>query len=278
VLPTEAEDPVISSTTGDPTALMYMAFYSDQMTPSQITDYLARVVQPKLQAVPGVARAQLIGNKTFAMRIWLDPQRMAALGVTAEDVARVLRANNYLAGVGRTKGNFVAVDLAATTDVSRQRDFGHLVVRSADGALVRLRDVARAELSAEDYDTASWYKGQTAIFVGIEQAPGANPLTVAGRVHHLLPEIRAQLPEGLHARIPYDASIYIEDAIHEVFRTLAEAVLIVLFVIFLSLGSMRAAVIPAVAVPLSIVGGASLMLLLGFSVNLRRVGRGLTSG
>jgi multidrug efflux pump len=268
VLPAEAEDPVIDSTTGDPTALMYLAFYSTEMKPSQITDYLLRVVRPKLQAVPGVAKARLIGNKTFAMRIWLDPDRMAALGVTPGDVTDVLRANNFLAGVGQTKDAFVAIDLSATTDVSEEQDFRDLVVRGGNGTLVRIRDVARAELGAENYDSAAWYKGETAIFIGVEQAPGANPLTVAGLVHEAMEDIRARLPRGLEAHIPYDASVFIEDSINEVFMTLGEAVFIVLFVIYLSLGSIRAALIPGVAVPLSLIGGAFLMLLMGFSVNL----------
>ena len=268
VLPAEADDPVISSQTGDPTALMYIAFYSDTMKPSQITDYLLRVVQPKLQAVPGVGKARLIGNKTFAMRIWLDPRRMAALGVTAQDVANVLRANNYQSGAGETKGDFVTIDLAATTDVAREQDFRNLVVRAENGTLVRLSDVATTELGAEDYDSSTWYKGKTAIFLGVEQAPGANPLTVARAVRAELNEIRGQLPEGLGAHVPYDASEFIEDSIDEVFRTLAEAVAIVLVVIYLSLGSLRAALIPAVAVPLSLIGGAFLMLLMGFSINL----------
>jgi multidrug efflux pump len=268
VLPEEADDPVIDATTGERTALMYMAFYSDAMSPPQITDYLLRVVQPKLQAVPGVAKAELIGNRTFAMRIWLDPGRMAALGITAGEVQQVLRDNNYLAGIGQTKGAQVANDLSATTDVSRVQDFQDLVLRTAGDTLIRLRDVAVAEMGAADYDTSTWYNGKTAIFIGIKQAPGANPLTVAGRVHELLPELRAQLPSGLEAGIPYDASVFIEDSIREVFSTLIEAVLIVLLVVYLSLGSMRAALIPAVAVPLSLVGGVFLMLLMGFSVNL----------
>ncbi len=268
VLPEDAEDPVIDSTTGERTALMYMAFYSDAMSPSQISDYLLRVVQPQLQAVPGVAKAEMIGNKTFAMRIWLDPRRMTALGVTADEVQQVLRDNNYLAGIGNTKGAHVAIDLSATTDVSREQDFQELVLRATGDTLIRLRDVATAEMGSADYDTSTWFNGKTAIFIGIKQAPGANPLTVAGRVHELLPELRAQLPAGLKAGIPYDASVFIEDSIREVFTTLIEAVLIVLLVVFLSLGSMRAALIPAVAVPLSLVGGAFLMLLLGFSINL----------
>ncbi len=268
VLPAEADDPVITSQTGDPTALMYLAFFSDVMKPSQISDYLLRVVQPKLQAVPGVGKAALIGNKTFAMRIWLDPARMAALGVTASQVAAVLRANNYLSGIGETRGNYVTIDLGATTDVAREEDFRNLVVRNDEGALVRLRDIADTELGAEDYDTETWYKGKTAIFVGIEQAPGANPLTVAQSVRAALQEMKPQLPEGLEVRLPYDASEFIQDSINEVFRTLTEAVAIVLIVIYLSLGSLRAALIPAVAVPLSLIGAAFLMLLMGFSINL----------
>ena len=268
VLPEEADDPVIDATTGERTALMYMAFYSDAMSPSQITDYLLRVVQPKLQAVPGVAKAELIGNKTFAMRIWLDPRRMAALGVTAGEVQQVLRDNNYLAGIGQTKGAYVAIDLSATTDISQAQDFQDLVLRNTGDTLIRLRDVATAEMGAADYDSSTWFNGKTAIFIGVKQAPGANPLTVAGMVHALLPELRAQLPSGLEAGIPYDASVFIEDSIREVFTTLIEAVLIVLLVVFLSLGSMRAALIPAVAVPLSLVGGVFLMLLMGFSINL----------
>ena len=267
-LPADAEDPVIDSTTGDPTALMYIAFYSRDMTLSQITDYLLRVVQPQLQALPGVARAGLIGNKTFAMRIWLDPRRMAALGISPTELETVLLNNNFLSGAGKTKDLYVAVDLAATTDISQVEDFRNLVVATRDGALVRLRDIARVELGAEDYDTITLYKGIPAIFVGIEQAPGENPLVVAKRVHELMPDLQAQFPLGLQAHIPYDASVFIEDSIQEVFRTLAEAVLIVLLVIYLSLGSMRAALVPAVAVPLSLVGGAFLMLLMGFSINL----------
>ena len=268
VLPEEAEDPVITSRTGDPTALMYLAFYSETMKPSQITDYLLRVVQPKLQAVPGVAKARLIGNKTYAMRVWLDPRRMAALEVTAADVADVLRENNYLSAVGQARGQYTAVDLSATTDVAAESDFRDLVVRSSNGTLVRLGDIARAELGSEDYETSSWYKGKSSIYFGVEQAPGANPLTVARRVHQAMDEIRTQMPEGLESFVPYDASVFIEDSIKEVFRTLVEAVGIVLIIIYLSLGSLRAAVVPAVTVPLSLVGAAFLMLLAGFSVNL----------
>ena len=268
VLPESAQNPVITSTTGDATALMYMAFYSREMSLPQITDYLLRVVQPQLQALEGVAKAGLIGNKTYAMRIWLDPIRMAALGVSGEEVAQVLRANNYLAGLGRVQGDLVQVDLSGTTDVGDPEAFRRLVVRGEKGTLVRLDDIAEVTLDAENDDSSTLYKGIPATFIGVEPTPGSNPLEVAARVHELLPSRKAEFPEGLNAFIPYDASEFIQDSITEVFKTLAEAVLIVLLVIFLSLGSLRAALVPSVVVPLSLVGAGFLMLLAGFSINL----------
>ncbi len=268
VLPESAQNPVIDSTTGDATALMYMAFYSKEMDLPQITDYLLRVVQPQLQALDGVAKAQLIGNKTYAMRVWMDPARMAALGVSGDDVSKALEDNNYLAGIGRIQGNSVQVDLSTTTDVNSLEQFRRLVVRSENGTLVRLDDIADVELGAADYNSSTLYKGNPAIFIGIEPTPGSNPLDVASRVRGALPGLKAEFPEGLNAYIPYDASEFIQESIDEVFTTLAEAVLIVLLVIFLSLGSIRAALVPSVAVPLSIVGAGFLMLLMGFSINL----------
>ncbi|MDD2737843.1 MAG: efflux RND transporter permease subunit [Methylomonas lenta] len=268
VLPAEAEDPVITSQTGETTALMYIALYSDSLKAAQLSDYILRVVQPKIQAVPGVGKAKVIGNKTFAMRIWLDPERMAAVGVTANDVSDVLRENNYLSGVGGTKGNFVKIDLSATTDAVNETEFRQLVVSHRNNTLVRLEDIATVELGSEDYDSVNWYKGKMAIFMGIEQAPGANPLTVAKAVKLLLKDIERDLPDAMHILLPYDASQFIEDSIDEVFTTLIEAVAIVLVVIFLSLGSLRAALVPAITVPLSLIGGAFLMLAMGFSINL----------
>jgi multidrug efflux pump len=267
VLPADAEDPVIESSTGDSTALMYVAFSSEEIPRTRLADYVIRVVQPQLQALPGVAKARMFGQQ-FAMRIWLDPRRMAALGVTAEEVADVLRANNYLAGVGSTKGKYVAVDLTASTDVSAPEDFRRLVVRSGNGTLVRLDDIARTELGAENYDSTAWYNGTPAVFIAVEQAPGSNPLTVAGLVNDEIPKIRTQLPEGIRVKVPYDASAFIEESINEVYRTLIEALLIVLLVVYLTLGSVRAAAVPAVAVPLSLIGGAFMMLVLGYSLNL----------
>ena len=266
-LPADAQDPVIDSTTGDSTALMYLAFFSDTIPRPQITDYVLRVIQPQIQALPGVAKARLFAQK-FAMRIWLDPERMAALGVTGEKVAQVLRANNYLAGIGSTKGKYVAMNLTATTDVSQAEDFRNLVVHSENGVLVRLQDIAHTELGAEDYSSTTWYKGIPSAFIGIEPAPGANPITVADHVNELIPRVRAQLPEGINVKIPYDASRFIKDSIKEVYKTIIEAVLIVLVVIYLTLGSFRAAAVPAVAVPLSLIGATFFMLALGYSLNL----------
>ncbi|NNL64012.1 MAG: MMPL family transporter, partial [Woeseiaceae bacterium] len=268
VLPAEAEDPVIDSTTGDQTALMYIVFYSEQMSASQTMDYLLRVVRPKLQAIPGVAKARLFGSGSFAMRIWLNPDLMKAVNVSAAEVANVLRANNFLAAVGEAKGSYVVTNMSATTDIATESEFRRLVVRRDGDALVRLEDIARIELGAETYDSTSWYNGTPGVFVGIEPAPGSNPLTVARQVRDEIEDIRAQLPAVLTVRVGYDASVYIEDSIKEVFITLVEALIIVLLVIYLSLGSVRAAIVPALAVPLSLVGGAFLMLLMGFSINL----------
>lgn len=267
VLPAEAEDPVIESSTGDQTALMYLAIYSETVSIPQITDFVNRVAQPQIQALPGVAKARIFGRPP-AMRIWLDPDRMASLNVSAAEVQNVLQANNYQAGVGSTKGKYVQVSLSATTDVSDPEDFHRLVVREEDGTVIRLEDIADTDFGAQTYSSAAWYKGQPAVFIGVEQAPGANPLNVATAVRDQLPELRRQLPSGMRAALPYDASEFIEDSIAEVFKTIGEAVLIVIFVIYLTIGSVRAAVVPALAVPLSLVGAGFIMLALGYSLNL----------
>ena len=267
-LPAASEDPVIDSTTGDDTAMLYIAFTSEQMSLAQTTDYLLRIVQPKLQAIKGVAKVRLGGSGSFAMRIWLDPDRMAALNVSALDVADVLRANNFLAGVGQTKGTYVLTNMSATTDIATEDDFRRLIVLKNEETLIHLEDVARIELGSESYDSVSWFDGAPGVVVAIEPAPGANPLTVAKLVRKEFADIKTQLPASLTADIAYDTSVYIEDSIQEVFATLFEALFIVLVVIYLSLGSMRAAIVPALAVPLSLVGGVFLMLLMGFSINM----------
>ena len=267
VLPAEAEDPVITSTTGDSTALMYIAFYSTELDVPQITDYLTRVVQPKLQALAGVGKAELLG-RTFALRIWLDPERLAAVDMTPVEVAAKLRANNYQAAVGKTRGKYTEVSLTSDTDIADPDAFRNLVVKQSNGTLIRLQDIARVELGSQTYDSLALYKGQPATYVAIELAPGANPLTVAELVKAELPDIESQLPSGLNVRLAYDASDFIDDSINEVIQTLLEAMIIVLVVVFLCLGSVRASVVPSVAVPLSLIGGAFVMLMFGFSLNL----------
>jgi len=266
-LPAETEDPVIESGGDDTFALMYLGFLSNTVPGTQITDYAIRVIQPQVQALPGVAKAEVYGQE-LAMRVWLDPARMQALDVTAEEVAAVLRANNYLAGIGSTKAKYVSINLDANTDLASEAEFKKLVVKTRGEKVVHLEDIARVELGAEQYQTRVLYQGVPSVFLAVETAPGANPLDVANRVNALMPSIQAQLPKGVTGGVAYDGSVYIRDSIKEVYITLAESVLIVLLVIFLSLGSARAALVPAVAVPLSMVGATFIMWLLGFSVNL----------
>ncbi len=267
-LPEGSEDPVIELSVGETIAAMYLSFYSTILDNNQITDYLVRVIEPRLSTLPGVQRALIIGDRTFAMRIWLKPERLAALNLTASDIQTALQANNVQAAVGATKGALVSVDLKANTDLNTAEEFRNLVIRSEGGAIVRLRDVADVVLGAETYNTDVSFNGQSATFIGVEVAPDANALDVVARVREEWPDILRQLPEGLEANIPYDSTRYIRNAINEVVFTLAEAVLIVIVVIFLFLGSLRSVIIPAVTVPLSIIGALFLMWVMGFSINL----------
>jgi len=267
VLPENVRDPVITSTTGESTALMYIAFFSETMATPKITDYLTREVQPRLQAIAGVGKAELLG-RSFAQRVWIDPTRLAAIDMTPSELVGILLENNFLAGVGRTRDELVQIDLKSNTDVASPEAFEQLVVKQVGSSIIRLGDIARSELGAQTYSQTNNYKGQPSTYVAIELAPGANPLDVAEMVRDELPDIREQLPSGLEVELAYDASEFIESSIDEVIITLAEAVLIVLVVVFLTLGSMRAAVVPSVAVPLSLIGGALVMLVLGFSLNL----------
>ncbi|MGH8503301.1 MAG: efflux RND transporter permease subunit [Gammaproteobacteria bacterium] len=267
-MPEEAEDSTIEVEVGQTTASMYLGFYSDSLAPNEITDYLIRVVQPELSTVSGVQRAEILGEKRFAMRVWLKPDRMAALNVTPADVSRVLAANNFLAGVGKTKGAAVSVNLTASTDLHSVEEFKDLIVKRQNGATIRLKDIADVRLGAEDYETSVKFSGQDAVYIGIEVVPGANVLSTIAQVRDMFERLKSELPTGLNARIAYDATDYINQSIDEVLHTLGEAGLIVIAVIFLFLGSVRHSIIPAVTVPLSLVGGAFLMLALGFSINL----------
>ncbi len=268
-LPPEAEAPIIEvATADDQYAAMYLSFYSDELDQNQITDYLTRVVQPKLSAVSGVQRADILGARTFAMRVWLKTDRMAALNISPSEVRQALAANNYLSAVGATKGSMISVNLVANTDVRTPEEFRKLVLRHQNGAIVRLEDVADVSLGAESYDEEVRFSGKKATFMGIWVLPTANSLDVVRAVRAEIPDIERRLPEGMHAGIPYDSTVYINDALHEVFKTLSETLLIVIAVIFLFLGTWRSVLIPVVAIPISLIGAAFLMLLFGFTLNL----------
>jgi multidrug efflux pump len=268
-LPADAEVPVLSVVSADSQfASAYLSFSSEFLKQNEITDYLVRVVQPRLSAIPGVQRADIIGARTFAMRIWLKPDRMAALNVSPAQVRQALAANNYLAAVGQTKGSLVQVNLTANTDLRSAKEFRELVVRKKDGAVVRLGDIADVVLGAEDYDAAVNFNGQTAVFIGVWALPNANSLDVIKGVRAELDSLQKEIPEQIQARVAYDATAYIRDAIQEVQTTLAETLLIVVVVIFLFLGSLRSVLVPVVAIPVSLVGAVFLMQVFGFTINL----------
>jgi multidrug efflux pump len=267
-LPPQAQQPVLEVQIGQTTAIMYIGYFSDTVPINGLSDYLTRVVKPRLDAVEGVQTAQIIGDRQYALRAWLDPDRMTAHGVTAGDVYNALSANNYLTAVGSTKGQMVSVDLTASTDLHSVDEFKHLVVRQSGDALVRLEDVATVVLGAETYDYSVAFAGKRSIFIGIQLAPAANLLDVVKGVKAVMPQIATQLPTGMRQELAFDGSIFITTSISEVLKTLIEALLIVTVVIYLFLGSLRAVVIPVVAMPLSLVGAFFLMLALGYSINL----------
>jgi multidrug efflux pump len=268
-LPPEAEVPTINIVSADSQfAGAYLSFTSDILEANQITDYLVRVVQPRLSALEGVQRADILGGRTFAMRIWLKPDRMAALNINPNQIRVALGANNFLSAVGRTKGSLVQVNLSANTDLRSIEEFRNLVVRQSGDNLVRLRDVADVVLGAEDYESEVRFSGERAVFMGIWPLPNANSLDVIKRVRAELALIEKDLPTGLSARIAYDATKYIDDAIREVLKTLSETLLIVAIVIFLFLGSLRSVLVPLVAIPISLIGAVFLMQAFGFTLNL----------
>jgi multidrug efflux pump len=268
-LPPEAEAPEIELETADNRfAAMYLGFSSADLDQNQITDYLTRVVQPRLSAIGGVQRADILGDRTFAMRIWLKPEKMAALGISPSELRDALARNNYLSALGKTKGSMVSVNLVANTDLRTPEEFRQLVVKERNGVVVRLGEIADVVLGAQNYDEDVRFNGQAATFMGVWVLPTANSLDVIRRVREEMPRIQAQLPAGMQAGIPYDSTLYIEDAIREVLKTLGETLVIVVAVIFLFLGSFRSVLIPVVAIPISLVGAVFLMLLAGFTINL----------
>ncbi len=268
ILPREANDSVVTKQTGEGYALMYLSFNSKVMTSSQISDYLTRVVQPRLQTINGVANAEILGGQVFAMRIWLDPDRMASLGVTPLDVRTALAANNFVSAPGQVKGDFVQTNIDAETSLKTPEAFGKLVVMGRGDSLVRLGDIAEIELGPQDADSSSTFDGLKAVFIGVYATPTANPLTVITDVRKAFPDIQRELPPGLEAAIAYDATNFIRASIWEVMKTLGEAAIIVIVVIFLFLGNLRSTIIPIVTIPLSLIGVLAMLAALGYSINL----------
>ncbi|HKJ00587.1 MAG TPA: efflux RND transporter permease subunit [bacterium] len=267
-LPPDAQQPVLSVKIGQTIDAMYIGFSSDVLATNKITDYLIRVVQPQLQAVAGVQTAEVLGGKQFALRAWMNPRKLAAYNLTAADVYAALASNNFLAAVGSTKGQMVQVGLTAGTSLHSVDEFRNLIIKQKDGAVVRLDDVAKVTLGSDEYESRVAFDGQQAVYMGIQVAPSANLLDVIANVRGIMPGIQRQLPEGLHGRVVYDSTKFVNSAITEVERTLIEAVLIVTLVVFLFLGSLRSVIVPTIAIPLSLIGTFTMMLILGFSINL----------
>ena len=268
-LPPEAEVPAINIEPSDAAfAAMYLSFGSKILESNQVTDYLIRVVQPRLSSIAGVQRADILGSRTFALRAWLKPDRMAALNVSPSQVRQALASNNYLAAVGQTKGSLVQVNLTASTDLRTVEEFKQLVIRQYNGSLVRLKDVADVMLGADTYEQDVRFSGQAATFMGVWVLPNANSLDVIQRVNQEMAQIKAELPTGLEGSVAFDSTTYIQSAVDEVIHTLLETVLIVIVVIFLFLGSLRSVLVPLVAIPVSLIGAVFLMQAFGFTVNL----------
>ncbi len=267
-LPPGAQQPAITVAVGESINSMYIGFSSKVLYSNQITDYLIRVVQPQLQAIDGVQDAQILGERAFALRAWIDPNKLSAYNLTAADISNALANNNFISAVGRTQGQMITVNLTADTDIHSLDEFKKLILKSEDGAIVHLSDVAKITLGSENYDTFVSFNNQDAVYIGIKVAPTANILTVIETVLKAFPEIQSQFPEGLEGEIAYDATKYVNSAIHEVEHSLFEALVIVTGVIFLFLGSVRSVIIPVIAIPLSLIGAIFIMLLLGYSINL----------
>lgn len=268
LIPQEANDPIILKSTGEQTAVMYIGFASDDLSAPAITDYLIRVVQPLLATVDGVAEAQLIGGQTLAMRLWLDPDKMAARKITATDVAAAVQSNNYQSAPGQMKGSYIVTNIDTNTDLTNVEEFRDLVVKSAEGSIVRMRDIGTIELGASSYDQTAVMDGKRAVYLGVTSTPSGNPLEIVKGVNKALDTLKKDLPPGMHVDVPFDVTVFINAAIDEVVKTLIEAVLIVIVVIFLFLGTFRSVFIPIVTIPLALIGTAFIMLALGFSINL----------
>src|SRR5271165_1943794 len=268
LMPAGALDPVVTKTTGQVTPALFMGFSSETMSSVAISDYLSRVVQPLLASVPGVASTDILGGQTFAMRLWLDPRRMAARGISAADVAAAVRANNFQAAPGQAKGPYTVTSLQAGTDAADVEQFRDLIVKAAPGNIVRMRDIGEVELGPQSTDTAVTMNGHRAVFIAVNATPDGNPMETVNAIRARLPQLRREMPPDLQVRVTYDSTRFIAASMREVVRTFWQAGLIVLAVIFFTLGNLRSALIPLVAIPLSLIGGLALVAAFGFSLNL----------
>ncbi|WP_032112403.1 efflux RND transporter permease subunit [Candidatus Paracaedibacter symbiosus] len=268
ILPKEIQSPVISKSTGETYDILYVGFSCPDMTDEQITDYIKRQIQPRVSTISGVAGIDLIGAQTFAMRLWIDPNKMSARDVSATDIYNALLKNNYQSAPGQTKGHFVTYHVQANTDLESVEQFKDMIIKSDGLSVVRMGDIAYIELSSENYDSIVKMNGQQSVFIGIKNTPTSNPLTVVSNVLKMLEEYKPNLPPHFTYTVAYDSTEFIVESIGEVIQTLGEAILIVIVVIFLFLGSFRAVTIPVVTIPLSIIGVATVLLTLGFSINL----------
>src|SRR6202030_2121998 len=268
LIPSAAQDPIILKATGQTTAGMYIGFASAELSSAAISDYMTRVVQPLLVTVDGVASADILGGQTFAMRLWLDPSRMAGRSVSPDDVTAAIRGNNFQAAAGQAKGYFVVSNVTTNTDLKNLDQFKRMIIKSKDGGFVRVEDVATVELAAQSTDASVAFNGEHAIFIGVQATPQGNPLTLVKGVRALFPELERNLPPSMKMKVAYDSTKFIQSSIDEVEKTLGEAVIIVVVVIFLFLASFRSVIIPVVTIPLSLIGVCSLMLMAGFSFNL----------
>src|SRR5216684_2933128 len=253
----ESNDPIVTKTTGQTTAVMYLGFSSEVLSGSAISDYLTRVVQPVLSTVDGVASADILGGQTFAMRLWLDPVRMAGRNVSPDDVSAAIRANNFQAAAGQSKGYLTVSNVSTNTDLKNLDQFKRMIVKSKDGGFVRIEDIATVELAAQSTDASVAFNSEHAIFIGVQATPQGNPLTLVKGVRALFPELERNLPPSMKMKVAYDSTKFIQSSIDEVEKTLGESIIIVVVVIF-----------PVVTIPLSLVGVCSLMLMMGFSINL----------
>ncbi|MGJ4966762.1 MexW/MexI family multidrug efflux RND transporter permease subunit [Bradyrhizobium sp. HKCCYLRH3061] len=268
LIPKESNDPIVTKTTGQTTSVMYLGFSSEELSGSAISDYLTRVVQPVLSTVDGVAAANILGGQTFAMRIWLNPEKMAGRNVSPTDVAAAIAANNFQSAAGQAKGYFIVSNVTTNTGLTDVNQFKRMIVKAKDGGFVRMEDIATVELAAQSTDASVAFNGERAIFIGVDATPQGNPLNIVRGVRALFPDLERNLPPSMKMKVAYDSTKFIQSSIDEVEHTLGEAVLIVIVVIFLFLASLRSVIIPVVTIPLSLIGVCTMMLALGFSINL----------